>query len=123
MILVDTPVWIDHLHTPNELLVFKLECKEVFCHPLVVGEIAMGSLKNRAQLLERLDRLKVVPSASLVETRKLVEDRNLYATGIGLVDAMLLASCLLDERTKLWTRDKRMHTQAEKLGIAYQPLH
>ena len=123
MILVDTPVWIDHLHEPNEHLAFKLETKRVFCHPLVVGEIAMGSLKNRAELLSRLDRLKTIPSATLAETRTLIEKQNLFATGIGLVDAMLLASCLLDPRIKLWTRDRRLHAQASRFGIAYQPLH
>lgn len=123
MILVDSPIWIDHLREGNAQLASLLNAENVYCHPLIVGELAMGSLRNRTEFLKRLDRLKTVPSASLSETRVLIESEKLFSRGIGLIDAMLLASCLLDRRARLWTYDRRLSACANGLGIAYQPLH
>jgi len=39
--------------------------------------------------------------------------------GVGLVHAHLLASALLPENARLWTRDPRLLTVAARLGIAY----
>ena len=47
----------------------------------------------------------------------LIEERRLFARGIGLVDASLLASCLLTLGTRLWTRDRRLHAAALELGV------
>ena len=52
MILVDTSVWIDHLRRGTPLLVKLLEQNRVIMHPMVLGELACGSLKNRRQLLQ-----------------------------------------------------------------------
>ena len=52
MILVDTNVWIDHLQSPNPTLIRLLEGSRIVMHPMVLGELACGNLKNRA---ERLD--------------------------------------------------------------------
>jgi len=41
----------------------------------------------------------------------------LYNLGIGLTDAHLIASVLIDSPTLLWTRDKRLRQVAENLGI------
>ena len=38
--------------------------------------------------------------------------------GIGLIDAHLIASCLIHPPTLLWTADKRLSTVAQTLGIA-----
>ena len=38
-VLVDTSVWIDHLHQPVPRLVTALECDEVGWHPLVIEEL------------------------------------------------------------------------------------
>ncbi|ASV88297.1 putative pilT domain protein (plasmid) [Ochrobactrum quorumnocens] len=44
--------------------------------------------------------------------------------GIGYTDAHLLASVLLDRRTSLWTRDKRLKVAAEKADARlYEPFH
>jgi len=39
--------------------------------------------------------------------------------GVGLGHAHLLASALLHENARLWTRDRRLLTVAARLGIAY----
>jgi predicted nucleic acid-binding protein len=40
--------------------------------------------------------------------------------GIGFIDAHLLASCLIDHGTLLWTRDKRLAAVAQQLGVNYK---
>jgi predicted nucleic acid-binding protein len=51
MILVDTSVWIDHLHRTEPRLAGFLAADEVGCHPAIIEELALGSLKNRARVL------------------------------------------------------------------------
>jgi hypothetical protein len=41
----------------------------------------------------------------------------LYGLGIGLTDAHLIASLLIDPPTLLWTTDKQLRKAAESLGI------
>jgi len=48
----------------------------------------------------------------------MIEAHTLYSRGIGLIDAHLIASCLIDPPTLLWTKDKRLSEIAEALGIA-----
>lgn len=43
MILVDTSIWIDHLHASEPGLVEFLGDDEVGCHPAVIEELALGS--------------------------------------------------------------------------------
>ncbi len=95
-----------------------LEAEEVVMHPYVLGEIALGSLRNRAAILEDLQALPAAAVAADEEVLALIERHRLFATGIGLVDAHLLASTLLTPKTKLWTRDRRLKEAAERLAIA-----
>ena len=57
MILVDTSVWVDHLRRADAALADLLERGAVLMHPLVVGEIACGSLAQRPAVLELLQHL------------------------------------------------------------------
>ena len=61
MILVDTSVWIDHLHTADPRLVSLLTDDEIGCHPLVVEELALGSIKQRDVVLDLLANLRQFP--------------------------------------------------------------
>ena len=54
MILVDTSVWIDHFHGAEPRLVEALGQSRVGTHVGVTGELALGSLKSRALVLEHL---------------------------------------------------------------------
>lgn len=47
MILVDTSVWIDHLHRVEPRLVQALHDDDVGQHPLVVAELALGRIRDR----------------------------------------------------------------------------
>ena len=90
-------------------------------HPCVVAELALGSMKNRRQKLDAMDLLRKVKMAQLSEVRRMIEAHALYAKGIGLTDAHLIASCLLTKGTKLWTRDAALEREAKALGILVSP--
>ncbi|WP_026472411.1 type II toxin-antitoxin system VapC family toxin [Alkanindiges illinoisensis] len=117
MILVDTSVWIDHLRASDNTLVQLLQRGQVLAHPFVIGEISLGNLKQRTQVLTALKQLPQAIIAHNSEVTQLVEQHNLFGLGIGYIDAHLLASTLLSAHTKLWTRDKRLFNVAEKLNI------
>jgi predicted nucleic acid-binding protein len=117
LILADTSVWIDHFRSGNQELQRQLTRDQIAIHPCIVAELALGSLKDRAKTLALLDRLPRVRVAQLHEIRTLTEARRLYGLGIGLTDAHLIASLLIDPPTLLWTTDKQLRKAAESLGI------
>jgi hypothetical protein len=49
---------------------------------------------------------------------QLIDRRLLFARGLGYVDVHLLASVLLTEGARLWTRDKRLETAADDLAVS-----
>ena len=117
MILADTSVWIDHLRSGNKELRRHLDQGQIVIHPFIIAELALGSLKERTKTLALLDLLPQVRVARTSELRLMIEARRLYSMGIGLTDAHLIASVLIDSPTLLWTRDKRLRKVAEGLGI------
>ncbi|MBN9534156.1 MAG: PIN domain-containing protein [Alphaproteobacteria bacterium] len=118
MILVDTSVWIDHLRKGDAQLTRWLTDGLVLVHPFIVGEIALGSLRQRKLILESLQDLPQAVVASDAELLRAIEDWNLAGSGIGYVDAHLLASARLSDATRLWTRDRKLNGVAARLGLA-----
>ena len=57
MILVDTSIWLDHLHASELKLVELLGVDQVGCHSLVVEEMALGSIARRDVLPDLLANL------------------------------------------------------------------
>jgi hypothetical protein len=90
----------------------------VIMHPYVLGEIALGSPANRAAWIKNLGSLPRAVVASPDEVLALIENESIFGTGIGYVDAHLLASTRLTPAARLLTRDKRLHALALQLGIA-----
>ena len=119
MILVDTSVWIDHLHSSEPALVGLLGRSLVLQHPMVLGELALGSLRDRTEVLRSLEGLPSTAIAAHAEVMSVVEQRQLYGRGLSLVDAHLLASVLLTLGATLWTRDKRLRAAADSLGVVH----
>ncbi len=119
MIVVDSSIWIDHIHSEEPNLAPLLLREHALMHPHVLGEVALGSIKMREQVLHRFMLLPVPNVAKDGYVLHLIEHWKLWATGIGYTDAHLLASALLTPGGRLWTRDKRLFAQAERLGIAY----
>jgi predicted nucleic acid-binding protein len=120
VILVDTSVWIEHLRVGEPSLATLLQDGHVLGHPWVVGELALGQLSRRRELLALLNNLPRAQTATESEVLDLVENRHLFGLGIGYVDAHLLAATLLTSGAGLWTRDKRLGSAATQLGLAYQ---
>ena len=117
MILADTSIWVDHLRGRNREMAKLLARGQIVMHPFIVAQIALGSLHHRRKRLEELESLLEVRVANLGEVRQMIEAHSLYSKGIGLTDAHLIASCFITPSTKLWTRDTRLRTVAEALGI------
>lgn len=118
MILVDSSIWVDHLRSRDPILVSYLEGGLVTTHPFVIGEIALGSLRQRNKVLSALRDLPMVQQATEDEVQIFIEQQPLYSLGIGYVDAHLLAATRLALGTRLWTRDKRLNEVARRLGLA-----
>jgi len=118
MILVDTSVWIDHIDHSEPIMVDLLLHDRVRIHPYVVGEISLGSLRDRSTVLRALNDLPRVPVATPDEVFYLIEQQRLFRRGIGYVDASLLASAKLQPGVTIWTRDKRLKKIADELALA-----
>jgi predicted nucleic acid-binding protein len=118
MILVDTSVWVDHLRAGDAALEGLLNHGQVLMHPLVLGELACGNLRDRGEVLRLLQNLPQATVASDPEVLFFIESNALMGRGIGYVDAHLLAAVALGGSTRLWTRDKRLRSVAEALKLA-----
>jgi hypothetical protein len=119
-VLVDTSVWIDHLRRGNATLAAELARAEVWCHPFVIGEIASGRLRKRREILSLLRALPRVPVADHDEVLVFVERNRLDGSGLGWIDAHLLASAKLSN-IPIWTLDRRLASLARSLEVNAHP--
>lgn len=121
MILVDTTIWIDHLRKGHPVLERLLERGSVLGHPSVVGELALGQLSQRQEIIGLLGSLPQAAIATPAEILVFIECHKLYGLGIGYVDAQLLAATQLTPGAGLWTGDKRLAAASARLGLAADP--
>ena len=121
MILVDTSIWVGHLRAADKVLTNLLTAGQVLGHPFVVGELAVGNLKPRNVVLFSMQKLPQATLSTDREVLHLIDRHALYGTGIGYIDAHLLASLRLTPGALLWTRDKPLQIVAERLGLVWQP--
>ena len=122
-ILIDTSIWIDHFKARDEVVEELLTEERVLMHPWIVGEVALGTYRDRSTLLYSLSKLPHAAVASDSEVLNFIDVSTMFGIGIGYVDAGLLASAKLTPGTTLWTRDKRLRSAAEALSIAAKPTH
>ncbi len=122
MILVDTSVWVDHLRSHDASMSDLLDRQLVLTHPFVIGELAMGSFKQRDIVMEELQNLPQAMIGHGNEVLSFITHRKLFGLGIGYIDAHLLVAAQLTQDTFLWTRDKRLFDIAQSLSLAYQPV-
>ncbi len=118
MILVDTSIWIDHFRHGDDELRKIIEEDRLLCHPAIIGELGLGSLQNRNDVITFLAAQREVLVATHEEVMVMIDRHSLFSMGIGYTDANLLASTLIDSRAVLWTRDKRLASAAQKAGAA-----
>ena len=117
MILVDTSVWVDHLRAGDSELAAALDGAQVLMHPFVVGELALGLLANRADVLRLLQALPAAAVATDAEALAFIDGHRLTGRGIGYVDVHLLAATALEGTATLWTRDARLAAVAADLTL------
>ena len=118
MPLVDTSVWVAHFREGGPPLPDLLEAGEVLCHPLIIGELACGNLRNRSTILGMMEDLPQAAVAEHDEVLRFIELRSLQGRGLGYVDIHLLASALMSGAL-LWTLDRRLGEVAGELGCRY----
>jgi len=119
VILVDTTIWVDHLHACERSLVALLGDDQVGCHRSVIEELALGSIRQRDSVLALLESLHRFPILTHEEVMALVDERQLWGRGLSMVDAHLLGSVMLVGGARLWTRDKRLLAACRDSGVAY----
>lgn len=117
-LLVDTSIWIDHFRRGDRQLAGFLEQGDVVVHPFVIGELALGHVPRIAEMIDDLTMLPKALVATTDEVLQFISDRKLQGSGIGYVDAHLLAATALTPETSLWTRDKRALAAAQALSLA-----
>jgi predicted nucleic acid-binding protein len=122
--LVDTSVWIRFLagQEPYASALDELLAQaDVVSHDLVQGELLIGDRgRARAKLLAAyatIRRVRTVPHAEVVE---FVTVRRLQGTGLGWIDAHLLAAAAV-ERCTVWSADVRLQAAATSLHLAHSP--
>ena len=89
-------------------------------HPWVTGELALGNLSRRDEVIGLLAALPQATEARHDEVLRLIKQESLYGAGIGYVDAQLLAATRLTSDATLWTKDKRLLAVAAQLGLDFQ---
>ena len=123
MILVDTSIWVEMFRRGRfkAQLAALIGNDQLCTHPFVVAELACGSLPDRQQTLLELDKLTALPTIRTADVRYMLETRGLFAKGVGLVDAQLVASCIAAHGTQIWTIDGPLGLVAESLGLRATP--
>ena len=118
MELVDTSIWIDHFRRSDSQLSRLLERGDIVMHPFIIGELLLGRVPRIAEMIDDLNILPKAVVASTDEILRFISNRKLPGSGIGYVDAHLLAAATLTPETSVWTRDKRLLAAAQSLSLA-----
>jgi predicted nucleic acid-binding protein len=116
--LVDTSIWVDHFRSEDARLARLLDDRQITTHPFVVGELAVGHLRNREEILLMLSFLPVAAVASHEEVLEFISNFSLAGQGLGYIDVHLLAAASLTPGTSFWSKDKRLVAAAERLSLS-----
>jgi len=119
VILADTSVWVAHLRSTSPELARALEDGDVLGHSHVTGELACGTLHNRAVILALLADLPQAVHATHEEALECIERNRLHGKGLGWTDVHLLAAALLTP-VRLWTLDAALAREARRCGVALE---
>lgn len=107
MILVDSSLWIELLRRGHARLQRALEVETIVIHDFVLGELSLGHLRKGSELIATMESLHRLAVASHDEVLMVIDKYELRGSGIGWIDAHLIASCLIDG-VRLWTLDRTL---------------
>lgn len=122
MVLIDTSVWIRFLANSSAYVdEFDrlLGHDEVAGHELVYGELLIGDVRGRTELLATYAQMYQAPTIAHEEVVAFTRTRRLHGRGVSWIDTHLLASAMVG-RLSLWTADSRMAELADELGVAHR---
>ena len=71
--MADTSVWVDHLQANDKALAALLDTGMVLAHPFVIGELALGNLRQREIVLNTLADLPNARVATDAEVLHFIE--------------------------------------------------
>ncbi len=120
-VLVDTSVWIRSFAGKEPFFGGMKELlggDMVAGHELVYGELLMGDIGGRPDVLASYARRGYLPIVPHDEVVQLVRSRRLHGRGVGWIDIHLVASAMV-ARIPFWTADPRLEALARECGIAY----
>jgi predicted nucleic acid-binding protein len=124
VILVDTSVWIRFLanREPYASRMAKLlQMDVVAAHELVHGELLIGDSSGRLKFLsESYEQLSPAETVSHAEVFHFVRHHRLHGSGLGWIDAHLLASAKAGGML-LWTADNALALAAQQMHVQYSP--
>lgn len=84
---------------------------------MVLGEIAVGPIIGRDDVLTMLDELPRCETASHEEVMQFIESVPLHSRKLSYIDVHLLAATMLTAGCRLWTRDRRLLAAAGLLKL------
>ncbi len=119
MILVDTSIWVAHFRKRNLRLENLLSYEFVYCHSLIIGELACGYMPDRDEILAHLSELPKLSTINDHDLLYFIEKHQFMGKGLGVVDVHLLASSFMGG-LPIWTEDKPMKVAAHQLGLLYR---
>ena len=98
---MDTSLWIDHINAPVAELQDLLNANEALIHPMVIGEIACGTIRNRAEVVHYLRSLPRIAEVSHERVLQEIEAGGFMGGGIGFIGAHLLSSVIAGDSASL----------------------
>ncbi len=119
-VIVDTSVWVQHFRVGVPELVALTVAGDVVSHSVVVGELAVGGLRNRPKAMAELRALILVPESSSDDALDFLEQHRLYNIGLSWGDVQILAAAVLNA-IPIWSLDARLAQQAAAFNLAWTP--
>lgn len=107
-------MWISHFKKKDLKLIALLEQGGVLIHSLILSELYLGRPKDKDFIFDRLERLPRASTVGYPEIKPFIDRHGLVSKGIGIVDAMLLASAYLHD-AQIYTFDKRLQSVAKSI--------
>ncbi len=120
-VLADTNIWCNYFREGESTLSLLIEHDFLAIHPLVIGELSVGTLPSRIQTIKDLHAFPTLRPATYQETHVLLEENKLWGKGLQWNDLVILASVVTSPGTLLWTEDKRLADAAERFNVHYDP--
>ncbi len=117
-VLVDTPVWIDHLQRDDVTLRRLLAAGVVYLATPILGELIAGNLPNRERTVADLRLIPRLAEARPDEVLDWIETRRLGGKGLSWVDCLLLAIAE-QNGAAIYTHDRILARHAGLLKVAF----